>query len=234
MTAKDDIDRRARAAANGKFKKGRISGAMKGQTVAGIVTGTDLGHDLELLENELKKKVLPKSVKRVNTVVRKAVVARLRLGGGPGAIGRSLLTRTRGTELVNGRNGQYWKNGWSAKVVKKRGAYKPSMAINAGDRPDSKHGIKSKQKQLASGLIAWGITGPTYGPDDKENSRYGHNHAHTHEPRNGASSGAPKHKAWGRRSGGLPARPFMKPAADASLMQQKKVVTESLKKWKTT
>ena len=188
---------------------------------AGQINMTDLGKDLTLINKELRQTVFVKVVDAIGTQVRKRAVQKLKLGGGPSSVGESQRTGTRGSPLVNGSNGPYLKGGWSAKVVAKRGADKKSMARNGGK--NGKFGIISRSSKRRGG---YGITGPVYGFDDKQNSRDGHNHAHTLE------FGAPNHKKWGKKRGPkLHPRPFLGPAADETRQNQIVKIKKILRKW---
>jgi hypothetical protein len=200
---------------NNKRPKSKMS--MK---AAGTITASDVGKDLLMIHKELRSVVFPKAVDAISTQVRKTAVRNLKSGGGT-TIGMSKRTGTRGSPLVNGPNGPYFKNGWSAKVVAKRGANKPSMAQNGGK--NGSKGIITKTSRKRGG---YGITGPIYGFDDKQNSRVGYNHAHTLE------FGAPGHKKWGKKRGKpLPARPFLGPAAEESRGAQIAKLKKLLRKW---
>lgn len=192
-----------------------------GIRAAGTITESNIGKDLMLIHKELRATVLPKAVDAISTIVRKRAVEKLKLGGGPSSIGMSVKTGTRGV-LTQGRNGPYMKGGWSRKVLAKRGADKPSMARNGGK--NGKYGIITKTSKRRGG--GYGITGPVYGFDDKQNSRTGHNHAHTLE------FGAKGHKKWGKKRGRpLPERPFLGPAAQETLSNQKAKLKTLLRKW---
>lgn len=202
-------------------RKGPVVPSKGGMKAAGQINMTDLGKDLMLINEELRQTVFPKIVDAIGTQVRKAAVQKLKLGGGPNSVGMSQRTGTRGSPLINGPNGPYLKGGWSAKVVAKRGADKKSMARNGGK--NGKYGIISRSSKRRGG---YGITGPVYGFDDKQNSRDGHNHAHTLE------FGAPNHKKWGKKRGPkLPARPFLGPAADETRQKQIVKLKKILRKW---
>ena len=211
---KDILSRENRKKASRKPKSNR---SMKS---AGTVTATDLGKDLMLIHEELRSTVFPKCIDAISTLVGTRAVAKLKVGGGPSSIGMSVRTGTRGV-LTQGVNGPYMKGGWSAKVLRKRGADKESMARNGGK--GGKYGIISRTSKKYGG---YGITGPVYGFDDKQNSRTGHNHAHTLE------FGAKGHKKWGHKRGKpLPERPFLGPAADETRSQQIIKLKKILRKW---
>lgn len=204
-----------------RTKSSKMAKGKKSIRAAGTVHMTDIGKDLMLIHAELRKKVFPKCVDAISTQVRKRAVQKLKLGGGGDSVGMSQRTGTRGSPLINGINGPYLKGGWSAKVVRKRGADKGSMARNGGK--NGKFGIISKTSTRRGG---WGITGPVYGYDDKQNSREGHNHAHTLE------FGAKGHKKWGKDRGRpLKARPFLGPAADETRNTQIVKLKKILRKW---
>jgi hypothetical protein len=90
-----------------------------------------------------------------------------------------------------------------------------------------------------------GRNSPSSGSDKDKNF------AHTHEPRDGRSSGAPNHKWWpkqsnlssllrysqeggrttGLRGAPLKPRPFMAPASNKTMSQQRDAVIKALKRW---
>lgn len=218
MGAMKNILSRERAlASQRRAGNNRGNGKMR---AAGTITASDVGKDLLLINAELRRTVFPKAVDAISTQVRKEAVRNVKAGGGT-TIGMSKRTGTRGSPLVNGPNGPYLRGGWSAKVVRKRGANKESMAINGGK--NGTRGIITRTSRKRGG---YGITGPVYGFDDKQNSKVGHNHAHTLE------FGAPGHKKWGKKRGKpLKARPFLGPAAESSKGAQIAKLKTILRKW---
>ena len=201
MGAMKDLLQKSKAQHRRHASKGR---SMKS---VGTITYSDLGKSLRLVNKELINTVLPKCVDAIQTQVRKAAVRKVKSGGGKSSIGMSRITGTR--------------KKWSAGTRAKRGENRPSMAVNGGKNGNM--GIISKTSRRYKG---WGITGPVYGADDKNNSRFGSNHAHTHE------FGAKGHKWWGKKAKrALPARPFLGPAAQETQASQVIKLKKILRKW---
>ncbi len=190
---------------------------------------TDLAKDLELLHNELLKKVCPTAVGYAATIVRKRAISNIKAGGGEDHIGMSRKTGTR--------------KKWSKKVLNKRGENFPSLA-------DKGMIIKKNISRKEGGLMSSQIVGPKY------QSGQGKNFAHTHEPRDNQSSGAPNHKWWprqskkdlrldrkiaaqsgrvdrttGQKGEPLKPRPFMGEAAKQTMNQQVEAIYKALKRW---
>jgi len=203
---------------------------------------TDLAKDLELLHNELLKKVCPTAVGYAATIVRKRAIANIKAGGGEDHIGMSRKVSSRNRS--SGKSSAYaTRSKWSKKVLKKRGKNFPSLA-------DKGMIIKKNISRKEGGLMASQIVGPKY------QSGQGKNFAHTFEPRDGQKSGAPNHKWWPRQSKkdlrldrkiaaqsgrkerttgqqGKPLKPlpFMRPAAEQTMGQQTNAIYKALKRW---
>jgi len=217
--------------------------SIKSKHIAGRVVTTDLGFDLARAVEELDKQVIKNAVDKIGTLVRKAAVAKLKKGSSDSNLGMSKYGKmTRGDwknprvtkearvdysgrsviSRVGGVN--YLPGGWYGKVLDRRGKDKPSMAKNGGR--NGRRGIISKPLKRRRG--GWySMTGPVYGTDDKDNSKFGHNHAHVHEGVNGPA----KHKAWNKKAGTLKVRPFLGPAGRDTAAEQKKVLVDTLGVW---
>jgi hypothetical protein len=220
VSQKTNIDRKTRTFISSMSGRGG-----KGTKVR--VNMTNLAKDLDLLDEELLKKVCPTAVGYAGTIVRKQVVQNIRSGGGEKHIGMSRKTGTR--------------KKWSRKVVKSRGVNGPSL----GDKGTV---IKKNISRKAGGLMSSQIVGPKYDSGDTAK-----NFAHTHEPREGQFSGAPNHKWWPRkrmnlsnllkrkwlvsgrettrRGAPLKPRPFMEPAASQTMNEQEAAIFRALERW---
>jgi hypothetical protein len=203
---------------------------MKGRGGRGTrvqVTATDLVADLQKVSDEFLKKVCPTAVGYAGSIIRKQAQDDIRNGGSETTIGMSRKTGTR--------------KKWSKKVADKRGRNSPSL----GDKGVI---IKKNISRKAGGLLSSQIVGPRYNSGSDKDKNF----AHTHEPREGRKSGAPNHKWWprqrlnlssllrysqadgrttGRRGAPLKARPFMGPAANKTIPQQRDAVIKALKRW---
>lgn len=237
MSVISKINSDAKAVARGN----RVGKAKGRSNKAGFYVETDLGFDLGKLVEDLDATVLKNTVDQVNTVVRKEAVRMLKGASSDSRIGRSKYGKmTRGdwrnprvTNAVYtpGRRGvaggtNYLPGGWYGKVLDRRGKDKPSMVKNGGR--NGKTGIISKSPRLKNGKRGYyGITGPVYGKDDKDNSKFGHNHAHIHEGVNGPA----KHYNWGRPGGTLKVRPWLGPAGEKTQGIQRSIVIRNLKEW---
>lgn len=170
---------------------------------------TDLAKDLELLHNNLLKKVCPTAVGYAASIVRKRAVANIKA-----------VSSTTETHIGMSRKTGSRKK-WSKKILDKRGANFPSLA-------DTGMIIKKNISRKEGGLVASQIVGPKYQAGE------GKNFAHTHEPRADQSSGAPNHKWWGKPAREpLKKRPFLGEAAKQTMNQQVEAIYKALKHWKT-
>jgi hypothetical protein len=207
---------------------------------------TDLGADLSKLSDELLMKVCPTAVGYAATIVRQAAKEDVKNGGGQNTIGMSRKTKTRGVlqggrmvSVAGGRNNK-GTGAWSNAVLAKRGKNNKSLADTGGI-------VKKRFSRKQGGIVSTQIVGPRY-----ETGPKGKNFAHTHEPKKGASSGAPNHKWWPRRrlnlssflksmqNGGrstlrkgrpLQARPWLIPAAKRTLVEQQSALKKALMRW---
>ena len=190
---------------------------------AGRVSASDLGADLSMLSEEMLKKVAPTAVGYAATIVRKRAFMKVRAGGSATVIGRSRTTKTRGVPASNPSGGQYMKNvgrgSWGKSVWGKRGTTGKSLADPGGI-------IKKPISRKGGGMMASQIVGPKYEP-----GREGKNFAHTHEPKQGQSSGAPGHKWWGKKGRPLKKRPFIGPAGKETIVEQMGAVKRALARW---
>lgn len=200
---------------------GRGGGAIKRGPIK--VSVTDLGADFRKLDRELLKKVCPTAVGYAATIVRKEAQRLVATGGSKTTLGKSRKTKTRGVPHKNGMK-NVGRGSWSKKVWSVRGKNGKSLG-----EPGTI--IKKNISRKMGGLMASQIVGPRYdtGPGAK-------NFAHTHEPTEGASSGAPNHKWWpqkGKPTRGEPltARPFMRPAAANTIIQQMSALKKALRRW---
>lgn len=185
---------------------------------------TDLGFDLRRLEEELSRKVCRTAVGQSTTIIRKRAKALVRSSSGMGMIGMSRKTTTRGKyDSESGTMRSVGRGSWGPKTLRKRGHNKPSIG-DAG-------GVIKKAPRFYN-KICYGIVGAQYvNGSSGESGRTGHNHAHTHEPSGGAASGAPGHRAWGRKAKPLKPRPFLGPAAEFSMGAMEKAMYDALNKW---
>ena len=207
------------------------SGGKKSKNRAGILSATNLDIDMEKLVNDLTGPQLKRSVKKMNTVVRRSAVAKVRRASSHSNIGESMKSKmTRGdwkNPAVVKREGSaigtnYLRGGWYGETLDKRGANKPSMANNGGE--DGNTGIISKSDRLKRGRGYVGIIGPRYGDDAKDNSRHGYNYAHVLEK-------GGKHFSWKKPSEDLEARPFLGPAGKETYAEQVNILKNDLIKW---
>lgn len=208
MTVRQDIDRNARAVARGQSRG-----------PAAQVTQTDLASDLSKLSDELLKKVCPTAVGYAGTIVRKEARSIIANGGTRTVLGKSYKTTTRGVPDA-GFMKNVGRGSWSEKILRKRGANNKSIADAGGI-------IKRNISRKAGGLVSSQIVGPKY-----DTGQAGKNFAHTHEPKNGEASGTKNHHWWGQPAGyQLPPRPFMKPASENTMVEQKAAIVKALKRW---
>jgi hypothetical protein len=203
--------------------------SMKGRGGRGTrvqVTATDLVADLQKVSDEFLKKVCPTAVGYAGSIIRKQAQDDIRNGGSQTTIGMSRKTGTR--------------KKWSRRVAQKRGRNSPSL----GDKGVI---IKKNISRKAGGLLSSQIVGPRYNSGSDKDKNF----AHTHEPRDGRASGAPNHKWWqtklnlnalvkykqaggrtaAQRGAPLKPRPFMGPAANKTISQQRDAVIKALKRW---
>lgn len=206
-----------------------------GNHKVGRITATSLGADLNELSMDLSNRVLHRTVNKMATVVGRKAVSNLRKGGKGLTTGRSQFKprMSRGdwknpqTVRTGPNKGtEYLKRGWYGKTLKDRGANKPTMAYFGGnvDGSGGKRGIVVKSDKKKRGRGAYGIVGPKYSADNSDDGVYGYNYAHMLEY-------GGTHKAWGKDASPLPARPFLKPAADSTMPQQASILNDALEKW---
>jgi len=223
----------ARAAAN--LKGGGKAGGSKHR--AGVISGTDIGRDMQRLSDELSKNRLRRVIHMMNTAVRREAVKSLKKASSRNAIGESMkgkMTRGDWKNPRSTKNGvRYLPGGWYGQVLKSRGEEKPSMAYNGGEdglRGGGKRGIISRTVPSSSGKLLRGITGPRHSGsngDDADNDRYGYNYAHMLE-----FGGT--HVNWSSRktrTSTLDARPFLGPAGNSTMPKQISIMKRELKKW---
>lgn len=226
MTVLGKINAKAR-------RNARTGNANRERNRGGVFAHTRLGVDMHRLERDLTTRQLRAVIQKMNTVVRKETVKRIKKASSAGNIGMSQygkMTRGRWRDSRVTKDGvPYLPNGWYGDVLRKRGAMKPTMAINGGEASrggggrGGKQGIISRTVHTKNGLR--GIVGPRYGTDAKDNSKYGYNYAHILE------FGSQNHKAWNHKSRGIKPRPFLGPAGNNSFPKQRKIVTDALIKW---
>lgn len=192
------------------------------------VSYTNLQKDLEGITEELSKKVIPTAVASAATIVRKEAVNIVRSGSRQSP-SSSKKTKTRGQSplirypsdvgMTNVGKGAWWG---SDLITRRGGPNGPSLG-----EPGTI--IKKRLERKGYGLSSSQKVGPRYAKNDSK----GKNFAHTHEPTSG-SSGAPNHKWWGKRATRkLQARPFMGPAGEKTLPQQRRAIKSAIVKWKT-
>ena len=212
--------------------KGGTTG-IKSSTGSAQIVYTDIGKDMDALASDLTNRQMTSTIEKMSTVLRRRIVVNLQRGGDDSSIGRSQygpkMTRGDWKNPVAGKNGMYLKGGWSASVTAKRGADKPTMAVNGGNtkRGGGNKGIITKTHRGRGGRKSYsvsGITGPRYGTDNKDDSKFGYNYAHMLE--HGGT-----HKAWKRPARPLIARPFIAPAAKAAKSQMIAIAKDALRKW---
>lgn len=212
--------------------KGR-TGKNKDGNRAGVFSHTALGVDIHRLERDLTTRQFKAVIHKMNTAVRKAAVKRIKRPSSAGSIGMSQfgkMTRGRWRNSAVTREGvPYLPKGWHGDVLRKRGAMKPSMAVNGGEAGRGGSGFGGSRGIISRTVMTKhgqrGYVGPRYGEDAKDDSKYGYNYAHVLE------FGSDNHKRWGRKSRGIRPRPFLGPAGDETLGKQKKIVTQALIKW---
>ena len=213
------------------------SGTKSMNNRAGVISGTDIGKDMERLSNDLSKNRLRRVIHQMNTAVRRETVKNLKKSSNASRIGESMKGKmTRGdwkNPKVTTNGVEYLTNGWYGKVLKDRGNNKPSMAFNGGEdglRGGGKRGIISRTVPSAGGKLLRGITGPRHSGSnggDGDNGKYGYNYAHMLE-RGG------KHVNWDStksRVSHLQARPFLGPAGNNTMPKQIAIMKKELKKW---
>lgn len=191
------------------------------------VSYTNLQKDLEGITEELSKKVIPTAVASAATIVRKEAVAMVRSGSRQSP-SSSKKTKTRGQSplrrypsgvgMTNAGKGAWW----GADMITRRGGPGgPSLGAPGTI-------IKKKLERKGYGLSTSQKVGPRYARNDPK----GKNFAHTHEPKSG-STGAPNHKWWGKKAKKkLRARPFMGPAGEKTVPQQRRAIKSAIVKWK--
>ncbi len=223
----------AKAAAN--LKGGGRSGGSKSR--AGVISGTDIGKDMQRLSDDLSKNRLRRVIHQMNTAVRRQTVRNLKKASSINTIGESMKGKmTRGdwkSPRTTAAGVRYLPGGWYGKVLKKRGENKPSMAFNGGEdglRGGGQRGIISRTVPSGSGKLLRGITGPRHSGssgDDGDNKRYGYNYAHMLEF-------GGNHVNWSSkktRKSTLTARPFLGPAGNQTMPKQIAIMKKELKKW---
>ncbi len=197
------------------------------------VSQTTFDKDMKGLIEDLNSRQLQQATKRMSKIMRDETVKMLKRGSSAERVGRSQYDKkTRGKDWnkkvnLTGDGVPYLKDGWYGQVLKRRGSDKKTMAYNGGDTKSGggNRGIITRTiKRRGQGWASF--TGPRYGQDDRDNSRYGYNYAHTLEF--GAA-----HKAWGHPTKPLKARPFMKPAAAMAYGKQMTLLKHLLVKWGT-
>jgi hypothetical protein len=208
-----------------------LSGRSKSPTAS--ISQTTFGEDMMSLVEDLNSRQLQQASKRLSKIMRDETVKMLKRGSSAERVGRSQYNKkTRGKDWNKGarvtKDGVgYLEDGWYGEVLRRRGTDKKTMAYNGGDTKSGggNRGIITRtQKRTGKGWVS--VTGPRYGQDDKDNSKYGYNYAHTLEF--GAA-----HKAWGHNAKPLKARPFMKPAAAMAYSRQNSLLKHLLVKWGT-
>ena len=191
------------------------------------VSYTKLQKDLEGITEELSKKVIPTAVASAATIVRKEAVNIVRSGSRQSP-SSSKKTKTRGQApvkvyasgagMTNVGKGAWW----GSKLINRRGGPNGPSLGEAGTI------IKKRLERKGYGLSTSQKVGPKYSKKDPK----GKNFAHTHEPKSG-SSGAPNHKWWGKKAKRkLQARPFMGPAGEKTIPQQRRAIKAAIVKWK--
>ena len=222
MSVMKAISRKATANLSGKGKKATAS-----------VSQTTFGSDMKMLLEDLNSRQLQQASKRMSKIMRDETVKMLKRGSSAERVGRSQYDKkTRGKDWnkkvnLTSDGVPYLKDGWYGEVLRRRGTDKKTMAYNGGDTKSGggNRGIITRTvKRRGKGWVS--VTGPRYGQDDRDNSKYGYNYAHTLEY--GAA-----HKAWGHRTKPLRARPFMKPAAAMAYGKQNSLLKHLLVKWGT-
>lgn len=224
------------AAANLKGGRG-AGGKNKSSNRAGVISGTDIGKDMQRLSDDLSKNRLRRVIHQMNTAVRRQTVSNLRKASTTTSIGESMRGKMTRGDWRNPRTTQngvrYLPSGWYGQVLKSRGEAKPSMAFNGGEdglRGGGQRGIISRTVNTSGGKLLKGITGPRHSGstgDDGDNGRYGYNYAHMLEF-------GGNHVNWSSkktRKSILQARPFLGPAGNQTMPKQISIMKKELKKW---
>ena len=203
--------------------------AGKGKKPVAGIAQTTLSSDMKALLEDLNSRQIQQASKRMSKIMRDETVKMLKRGSSAERVGRSQYdkkTRGKNWDKPNPQRTSL-DGGWAGYVLKRRGANKKTMAYNGGDTKSGggNRGIITRTvKRRGQGWVS--ITGPRYGQDDADESKYGYNYAHTLE------FGA-QHYAWGHKTKPLQARPFMKPAAAIARGQQITLLKHLLVKWGT-
>lgn len=197
---------------------------------AGSVSVTTFSKDMQLLIEDMTGSQLLQANKRMSKILRDEIVKVLKLGSSAERIGRSQYDRTTRGDWKRPRTTEggvsYLRGGWYGETLDARGPKKPTMAYNGGNTKTNNGGKRGIiTKTLSRRAKGWySATGPRYGTDDEDNSRYGYNYAHMLEY-------GGRHKAWGNDIGNFIPRPFMKPAAAVAYSKQNALLKQMLIKW---
>ena len=216
------------------------SGKNKTKNRAGVMVGTDFALDMEKLYKDLTARKIVQIAERISTQIRKTAVRNLKRGSTADRVGRSQYNKKTRGDWQNPRTSisgkQYLKGGWHGKVLKNRGANKPTMAYNGGSTSDrtkvNSGGVARGSRGIITKMIGQrnggtrAITGPRYSADDSDNGKYGYNYAHTLE--HGATIAAYGNK---ERRVNMKARPFLGPAGEQAYAKNNQIVNDMLKKW---
>lgn len=222
-----------KAAAN--IRSGKAETPRKG--AAGIIRTSDIDDAFGKISAELTGQQLRRVISKMNTVIRSQTVKNLRRASSATTVGESMKSkRTRG-DWKNPRTvvrpgaaigTEYLPGGWYGKVLKDRGANKPSMAKNGGEvgrAGGGDTGVISRVNKVKGGFT--GITGPRHSGsagDDGDNGRHGYNYAHMLEF-------GGNHTNWGGAKSQLEARPFLAPAASETMQKQINILKQEMIKW---
>lgn len=193
------------------------------------ISVTTFGVDMDRLTDNLTGSQLLQASKRMSKILRDETVRLLKVGSSASRVGRSQYDlRTRGkwrSPSVTKYGVNYLKGGWWGEVLDRRGANKKTMAYNGGDTKSgggNRGIITNTQNRRGKGWYS--ATGPRYGTDDKDESRFGYNYAHMLEY-------GGTHKAWNKPAPALRARPFLNPAAAIAYTKQNALLKQMLLKW---
>jgi len=208
MNEKDRVGKKTQS-----FIRNRMGGR-SGKSKVVSFDMTDLNKDLKKISDEMLSKVCPTAVGYAGSIVRKKINENLKTGGGPNS-------RTLGMSKNTGTRNK-WSKGPSREYQNR---------INSPSMGESGTIIKKNISRKAGGLLSSQIVGPKHSGNQKDLKAK--NFAHVFEPKNGASTGARNHKWWGKDAGRqLEPRPFVEPAANQTIDQQRKAISDALKKWK--
>jgi hypothetical protein len=207
MNEKDKVDRKVEA-----FIRSRVGGRNR-RSQAVYFDMSDLNKDLKKISDEMIRKVVPTAVGYAGSIVKKQIEKNLKSGGGPKATTLGMSKRTKSREK--------WSKGPSQEYQKR---------INSPSMGEKGTIIKKNISRKAYGMMSSQIVGPKHSGNQKDITAK--NFAHMYEPKGGGATGAPNHKWWGRDAKrALKPRPFVEPAANQTITQQRQAIVKAMKRW---